>query len=340
MRNAVGMSGAAAGDDESLDWRERLAQAQNLSDDASAADKRARGYSLEKILVGMLNEGGLQARARFRPKGEELDGSFVRHGQTLLLEAKWTASPQPASALYAFKGKVDGKLVGTVGLFVSMGGFSDDAVDALMAGKEMNLVLADADDVEAVASGEVGITELLDQKLRHAAEVGNPYLTRDAIGRKDQVPSAKTAEARRRTVVVEGQFDVRLLQAVVEELGPPSVNLRFVPSGGSRNLFTVAEAVTATLGEPIIIVADGDSESGALVPEWVLDQEPDAIRLHLMTPTLEQALGILPDGYVGGRRRVLDVSQQLLEQHVARARLKDRALASPQVANLLKDLGL
>lgn len=178
------------------------------------------------------------------------------------------------------------------------------------------------------------------KKLHHAAELGNPYLTRDAIGRKDQAPSAKAAGVRRRTVVVEGQFDVRLLQAVVEELGPPGVDLRFVPAGGPRNLFTVADAVTTTLDEPITIVADDDEESGALVPEWVLDQEPNAIRLHLMKPTLEQGLGILPDGYVAGRRRVLDVSQRLLEQHVARARLKDKALSNPQVANLLKDLGL
>lgn len=334
------MNGAGADDDEFCNWRELLAQAQDLPDDAPPADKRARGFRFEKILLGMLNEADLQARARFRPKGEELDGSFVHHGHTLLLEAKWTAGPQPASALYAFKGKVDGKLVGTVGLFVSMGGFSDDAVDALMAGKEVNLVLADADDIGAVARGDVSITELLDQKLRHAAEVGNPYLTRDAIGRTGQAPPTKATVRNRRTVVVEGQFDVRLLQAVVAELGPPRVDLRFVPSGGSRNLFTVADAVADTPSEPIIIVADHDMESGALVPAWALDRESDAIRLHLMTPTLEQALGILPDGYVAGRRRVLDVSQRMLEQQVVQARLKERRLESPQVENLLKDLGL
>jgi hypothetical protein len=41
-----------------------------------------------------------------------------------LLEAKWHRDEfeLPASTIYEFKGKVDGKLVGTVGIFISMSG--------------------------------------------------------------------------------------------------------------------------------------------------------------------------------------------------------------------------
>ena len=54
-------------------------------------------------------------------------------GKTYLLEAKWRKQPIPASDLYAFKGKVDGKLVGTIGVFISMSDYSADAIDALKA---------------------------------------------------------------------------------------------------------------------------------------------------------------------------------------------------------------
>lgn len=37
----------------------------------------------------------------------------------MLLEAKWTKNPMPASSLYQFKGKIDGKLAGTLGLFTA-----------------------------------------------------------------------------------------------------------------------------------------------------------------------------------------------------------------------------
>jgi hypothetical protein len=69
-----------------------------------------------------------------------------------------------------------------------MGGFSDDAVDALMAGKEINLVLADGDDVDAVANGEIGIIELLDQKVAPCGRVGQPVS--DAGCHRPQGPGA------------------------------------------------------------------------------------------------------------------------------------------------------
>jgi hypothetical protein len=77
----------------------------------------------------------------------------------MLLEVKWRVDPQPASTLYQFMGKVNGKLVGTIGLFVSMSGFSPDAVDALVAGKELNLILMDGDDVRALVRGDIGIED-------------------------------------------------------------------------------------------------------------------------------------------------------------------------------------
>ena len=61
----------------------------------------------------------------------------------MLFEAKWTGDPVPASMLYQFRGKLEGKLTGTLGIFISIGGYSADAVDALVAGKSLNLVLFD-----------------------------------------------------------------------------------------------------------------------------------------------------------------------------------------------------
>lgn len=63
--------------------------------------------------------------------------------------------PLPASSIYQFRGKVEGKLVGTIGVFISMSGFSNDAADALVAGKVISTVLFNGDDMRAVAAGEV-----------------------------------------------------------------------------------------------------------------------------------------------------------------------------------------
>jgi hypothetical protein len=122
----------------------------------------------------MLAEEGLAPRTNFRPDGEEVDGSFFHRGRVMLLEAKWTQGPQPASSIYEFRGKVEGKLVGTIGVFISMSGYSADAVNALVAGKVINTILFTGDDMRAVVAGQVSFADALDRKLRAAAEDGTP----------------------------------------------------------------------------------------------------------------------------------------------------------------------
>jgi len=72
----------------------------------------------------MLADEGLAPRIRFRPSGEEIDGSFLHQGRVMLLETKWTQDPLPASSIYQFRGKVEGKprgrQVGVMWLGVSM----------------------------------------------------------------------------------------------------------------------------------------------------------------------------------------------------------------------------
>lgn len=83
----------------------------------------------------------LDPRTSYKLAGEQVDGSFFLDGTVFLLEAKWHAKEIAASSLYEFKGKVDGKLLGTLGVFISMSGYSEDAVNALTLGKTLNLVL-------------------------------------------------------------------------------------------------------------------------------------------------------------------------------------------------------
>src|SRR6202011_1415515 len=97
---------------------------------------------------------------------------FFYQGRVLLLEAKWTQDPQPASSIYQFRGKVEGKLIGTIGVFISMSGYSVAAVAALMAGKVINVILFNDDDMRAIASGQFSFGDALDRKLRDAAEYG------------------------------------------------------------------------------------------------------------------------------------------------------------------------
>lgn len=156
---------------------EALAREPDLSGEPLKAWRRHRGYRLEELLVGLMALEGLRPEPSSRTSGEQIDAFFEQDARYFLVEAKWTSKKQPASALYEFRGKVEGKLVGTVGVFVSMAGFSRDAATALAIGKAMQVLLVDGDDVRAVFAGEISWRQLIELKCRRAAYRGHLYYT-------------------------------------------------------------------------------------------------------------------------------------------------------------------
>jgi hypothetical protein len=186
-----------------------------LGDDAQKADgpkldERLRGYRLERLLFKLFFLEGLNPHPSFerRPKkrnfqesydtisekdedandddeakdgrgrkagSEQIDGFFELDDRFFLLEAKWTKDPIPASALYTFRGAVEGRLGGTVGLFVSVGDFADDAEYALMWGKEICMLLANESDIACALEPGNSFTEMIRMKLREAARLGEIY---------------------------------------------------------------------------------------------------------------------------------------------------------------------
>lgn len=147
-----------------------------LEGDALGKWKRRRGYALERILFILFALEGLKPSSSFKNKGEQIDGMFDLGGRYFLVETKWEDHETPASAIFAFRGKVEGKLSGTLGLFVSVGkGFSEDAEAALRWGKDLNILLADGGDIDHALREEHGFRKVMGVKLRRAAQYGAVY---------------------------------------------------------------------------------------------------------------------------------------------------------------------
>jgi hypothetical protein len=136
---------------------------------------RNRGLKFEKALYHVLAVDKLQPRIGYPIQGEQIDGSFVLDGRVFLLEAKWLKKPVPTKELLAFHAKVDGKLSGTLGVFLSMSGYYEKAADALTKGKVLTVIMFDARDVEACMDKRIGFRHVLEKKLRAAAEGGLVY---------------------------------------------------------------------------------------------------------------------------------------------------------------------
>ena len=92
-----------------------------------------------------------------------------------MLEARWHELPIVASKVFAFQGKLRGKLLGTLGLFVSIGQFAPKVRSALVAGKTVDVLLADREDIELALNPTRSFQEMVRVKMREAAQTGEVY---------------------------------------------------------------------------------------------------------------------------------------------------------------------
>ncbi len=253
-----------------------------------------RGRRFERVIRRILEEARLEPRTNYRPSGEEIDGSFVAGGRYYLFEAKWKKITTPASEIYAFKGKVDGKLIGTLGIFFSMSGYSPDAVDALIAGKELNLILFSPEDIVAISEGEFAFVDALNHKLRAAAEEGTPLRPLKAIATlqprdKDQDVSVGNAAEPlpliQWTFIVKERADEAALQSIFESMpNRPRLLIRFWVAGGALNFPAVVRAAKDSRPHSKV-VAFVDQE---FPPEQASDLLTEAVDIVKIEPSVEE----------------------------------------------------
>lgn len=153
---------------------------QKFMEIATSSDAQKRGYGLEKLLNQLFTLFDLDPKASFKITGEQIDGAFTFKDDDFLLEARWVKQPINASDLYSFAGKINGKRKNTLGLFVSMDGFSSECLQT--TNSELRcIILMDGMDLNAILTDRITLDDLLYRKRRHASETGNIYLTVNKI---------------------------------------------------------------------------------------------------------------------------------------------------------------
>lgn len=139
-----------------------------------SSNPQKRGYELEKLLNELFIFFDLDPKSSFKIVGEQIDGAFTFDNNDYLLEAKWQNSLVSSEPLYAFGSKVSGKLKTTLGLFISINGFSEDSTKS-RADNLRSILLMDGQELMAVLEGRIKLPRLLYMKRRHASQTGNIY---------------------------------------------------------------------------------------------------------------------------------------------------------------------
>lgn len=141
---------------------------------ASIDNAQQRGYKLEKLLNELFHLFDLQPKASFKITGEQIDGSFTFDNDDYILEAKWQKAQVNAGDLYKFGGKISGKLKNTLGLFISLDGYSPDCTET-GSSVVKSMILMDGQDLMLVLDGRIRLNEMIFIKRRHASDTGEIY---------------------------------------------------------------------------------------------------------------------------------------------------------------------
>lgn len=144
--------------------------------EVSQLKPQERGYAFERFLKEFFDASGLGARASFRLRGEQIDGSFELDSEVYLLEARWRNERAANSDLLTFGGKIAGKAQWSRGLFVSYAGFSEDGLQGFGHGRPTNLIGLDGLDLYHILSGTLDLREVLRRKVRRAAETNRVFV--------------------------------------------------------------------------------------------------------------------------------------------------------------------
>lgn len=243
---------------------------------------------METLIYEALRGEGIQVRpSTSGSRGDQVDGALMLDGRAAIVECKWEKAPISSTTLTHFQSKVDRRLVGTVGFFISSSGYADSSADYLARGHPLNTVLVDFEDLVWSLSPQGSMTEMLRRKLERAAWDGVVYW-RD--------PEFKLALESVRggggvIIVTEGPKDemllARFIRTVDEVLGRSSP----IPVLAAYGVYQANALANAIVDEApndtrVIAVVDADELPAVEVRKYWKIHSPK-VEVIIAEPTIE-----------------------------------------------------
>lgn len=139
-----------------------------------------RGQHFNGWIANLLRANGIRAKENLRSNGE-IDVVFSIGDTRYILEAKWQRPKADTGHLAKLQKRVRQRLSGTYGVFVSMEGYTPEALHDLMQGDRLELILLDKEHIEAVLAREISPVDLLAALRDQAAFAGRPYTPMAAV---------------------------------------------------------------------------------------------------------------------------------------------------------------
>lgn len=146
-----------------------------LTDLCTRVGTQEAGYAFQDWFYDLLDYFEIQNRRPYTHGGRQHDGSLTLEGTTYIVELKFTGDQVGAGEVDSLLVKVNDKADNTMGIFLSMAGFSSIAIQQA-SGRKTPLLLLDSTHVFSVLGGAKNLRDLILRCRRHASQTGEAYL--------------------------------------------------------------------------------------------------------------------------------------------------------------------
>lgn len=150
--------------------------ADQLNELAKALGTQQGGYDFEKWFYALANYFELPARPPYWADKRQIDGSLTLDGTTFLIETKFTKEQIGAPDIDTFMTKTRRKADNTMGIVLSMSGFSSTAIDEASCDGTPILLMDSAHIYGLILTGMMSFPDIIRRIKRHASQTGKAYL--------------------------------------------------------------------------------------------------------------------------------------------------------------------
>ena len=133
-----------------------------------------RGFKLEALFAELLRINEFEYHKSYVLEGEQIDGYFKYEKFDYLVELKWTVEITKQKDLSIFDGKLRGKGQSTRGLFLSINGFDENAINKF-SNDNPRIILMNGEDLTYILNGSKLFYDVLKAKLDAFVRMGNIY---------------------------------------------------------------------------------------------------------------------------------------------------------------------
>jgi len=144
---------------------------------AKSTDEQRRGYLLQELLNRAFDLHEISVVRSFtRNEGaEQIDGAFMLEGWHYIVECRWRKKLSDIRELDGLLGQIGRSGKQTMGLFLSINGWSDNVRPLLKQNPSKTILLMDGYDLRTVLAGQVDLRDFLLAKIAKLNLETEPY---------------------------------------------------------------------------------------------------------------------------------------------------------------------